>query len=104
MNQTADEALRAALRAVLVGLRPMIPDNDGDGSETSFVNLRWMIMRCLGDDTMPTDKISRWIGFIQGVLATKGLLSVAAERDRTRPLFHEAYRVMGLEPPESMER
>jgi hypothetical protein len=98
------EPLRKALRAVLIGIQPMIPDNDGDGSETSFANLRWMVERCLTDDTMPVDKVSRWVGFIQGVLAVRGLLSVAAERDRTRPLFHAAYRAMGIQPPESMQR
>ncbi len=104
MNPTAEEALRAALRAVLEGLQTMIPDNDGDGSPTSFVNLRWMVNRCLTDETMPTDKVSRWIGFVQGVLAVHGLLDVDGERDRTRPLFHAAYKAMGLTIPESMSR
>lgn len=98
------EPLREALRAVLVGLQPMIPEGDGDGSETSPANLRWMVDRCLTDETMPLDKINRWVGFVQGVLAANGLLSVAAERDRTRPLFHAAYRAEGIVPPESLSR
>jgi len=104
MSHDSVEPLREALWAVLEGLKERIPDNDGDGSETSFGNLRWMADRCLSDDTMPLDKVSRWVGFIQGVLATQGLLSVAEERDRTRPLFHAAYFAMGIEPPASMSR
>lgn len=101
----SDKPLRGALRAVLDGLRTNIPDNDGDGSETSFVNLRWMADKCLSEiDTLPLDKLNRWVGFIQGVLAVRGLLNVSTERDRTRPLFHAAYREMGIEPPASADR
>lgn len=104
MSHDTPEPLRGALWAVLEGLKVHIPDNDGDGSETSFGNLRWMVDRCLSDETMPLDKINRWVGFIQGVLAVQGLLSVAAERDRTRPIFHAAYQEMGIVPPASMSR
>jgi hypothetical protein len=104
VSGNSPEPLREALWAVLEGIHCRIPDNDGDGSETSFENLRWMVDRCLSDETMPLDKVSRWVGFIQGVLATKGLLSVAEERDRTRPIFHKAYREMGITPPASTSR
>lgn len=40
--------------------------------------------------TMPIDKLGRWTGFIQGVMASRGWLDVAAERDRTRPIFNRA--------------
>lgn len=38
-------------------------------------------------DIMPDDKLARWTGFIQGVMAARGWLSVDAERERTRPIF-----------------
>jgi hypothetical protein len=99
-----DEPLKKALIGTLEGLCVRIPDNDGEDGETSYKNLRWMVQTCLDEiHTMPLDKVSRWVGFIQGVLATKGLLSVSEERDRTRPLFHEAYAAMGLGKPESRE-
>lgn len=41
---------------------------------------------------MPIDKIARWTGFIQGVLAARGLLNVDDERNRTRPIFAAAIR------------
>lgn len=39
-------------------------------------------------DQYPFDKLNRWLGFIQGVLAVKVVINVEAERDFTRPLFH----------------
>lgn len=39
-------------------------------------------------DLYPFDKMCRWLGFIQGVLAVQGIIDVDVERDYTRPLFH----------------
>lgn len=36
----------------------------------------------------PFDKMNRWLGFTQGVLAAAGLIDVDAEREYTRPLLH----------------
>lgn len=36
----------------------------------------------------PFDKLSRWLGFVQGVLAAVGLIDVDAERDFSRPYLH----------------
>ncbi len=96
--------LRIALDKTLAGLIEMIPPRDDGGIGTSSIrHLNWMIGECrtkLG--VWPTDKTSRWIGFIQAGLAHHGLLDVNAERDRTRPFFHEAYQAMGLTIPETV--
>ena len=99
------DPLRKALLLTLHGLEGSIPAGDDGDDETSLANLRWMVSHCIEQIyAFPVDKTSRWIGFAQGVLATKGLLSVKAERDRTRPFFHEAYEALGLKPPLSAER
>lgn len=36
----------------------------------------------------PFDKLNRWLGFIQGVLAAAGVVSVDEEREFSRPLLH----------------
>lgn len=36
---------------------------------------------------MPVPKLCRWLGYIQGVLIERGITTVEAERDWTRPLF-----------------
>ena len=38
-------------------------------------------------DGMPIPKLCRWLGYIQGLLIERGLTTVVAERDWTRPLF-----------------
>ena len=98
--------LRIALAQTLTGLFAFIPEDTTDNAgPTSLVHLKWMLHE-IGRkiDVWPTDKTSRWIGFIQGSLATKGLLDVNAERARTRPIFHQAYAALGLGIPETVER
>jgi hypothetical protein len=52
----------------------------------------------------PDDKISRWLGFVQGVMTMQGLLTVAGEREFSRPLFHAAYAEQGRAAPPSVGR
>jgi len=51
-----------------------------------------------GDRLAPA-YLSRWLGFVQGVLTCLGRLSVKEERDFSRPLFHAAYAAAGAIPP-----
>ena len=55
-------------------------------------HLLWMCQHCLdniSDDISDDDlfKYSRWLGYVQGIMATKNLLTVREERDITRPWF-----------------
>lgn len=36
---------------------------------------------------VPLNKLNRWLGYVQGVLIERGITTVQAERDWTRPLF-----------------
>ena len=84
--------LRRAFILVLSGLGGKLAGKNFGSDKTSSEHLVWMIGECLLNiRTMQIDKLSRWIGFIQGVLAANGLLDVDEERERTRPLFHKAY-------------
>lgn len=76
----------------------------GQQQEVSGINLRWMAFHILENKHLPIDKISRWLGFMQGVLAVRGLLSVKKERDATRSIFHRAYKAMGFALPKSASR
>ena len=58
---------------------------------TGSVHLTWMCDTALSETEWTDDKISRWLGFIQGVMIMRGLLNVEEERDFSRPLFHQAY-------------
>ena len=39
------------------------------------------------NDKLPLMKLNRWLGYIQGVLISRGITTITEERDWTRPLF-----------------
>lgn len=76
-----------------------LPDAWMDHPRLAMSNLEWMCATGQAQAaTMPEDKASRWLGFVQGCLAMRGLIDVDTERDRTRPLFHGAARARGIDP------
>lgn len=64
------------------------PANFSGPDKTTGDHLFYMIDEIKCNPHMPIDKIARWTGFIQGVLAARGVISVDVERDRTRPIFN----------------
>lgn len=94
---------------VIIGLQSHVESKGEprylDQAEVSKENLAWMLNKLMADlDGLPSDKVNRWIGFVQGVLAAQGYMSVKEERDRTRPLFHDAYKKNGNDIPPTLER
>lgn len=55
-------------------------------------------------DTWPSDKLNRWLGFVQGILVLHGITTVEDERKRTRPIFHTLYHREGTIPPTSIDK
>jgi hypothetical protein len=84
---TVQDAHIQALRNLLDDLHG-IEDTGTEPPCTSASYLRDFIGRAIeAAPTMAADKIGRWTGFVQGVMASRGWLSVEAERNRTRGLF-----------------
>lgn len=79
-------------------------DVENPPPKTGFDNLEFLLTRILEDEALPEDKINRWIGFVQGVMAARGVLDVDFERTRTRSIFHDYYRSIGREPPATIEK
>jgi hypothetical protein len=54
---------------------------------TSMAHLRWMLqeLRTMED----IGKANRWLGFIQGILISRGWTDVTTERNFTRPFFRK---------------
>jgi hypothetical protein len=52
---------------------------------------------------MTEDKVSRWLGFIQGIMTTLNLFSVDSERNKTRDLFHQSYIDSNIPIPPSID-
>ena len=49
--------------------------------------------------TYPLDKLSRWLGFIQGYVVFTNQTTVEIERNFSRPLFHNAYKYENIKIP-----
>jgi hypothetical protein len=65
----------------------------------------WLCQTALDKlDEYPIDKLSRWLGYVQGVLCEKGVTTTDKERDFSRPLFHEAYRNEGIDIPPTLDK
>lgn len=43
------------------------------------------------------DKLSRWVGYVQGVLIERKILTVQQERDISRPIYQPIYKDMGYD-------
>lgn len=81
------------------------PDAIEEDPRTSLENLAWMCRTGIAEiDTLPEDKLSRWLGFVQGCMVMRGLIDVEVERDVSRPLFHTAYAASGEDAVSSRER
>lgn len=65
-----------------------IASDDGQSEDkTSNRHLCWMLQRI--SKMKNTDpKLHRWLGFVQGVMAVRGLIDVDEERDLTRHIFN----------------
>lgn len=60
------------------------------GEETHPIHLIWMLQQIASDQTMSQTKRHRWLGYIQGILVSKGAFTVEEEREYTRPMFNGA--------------
>jgi len=83
------------------------PDSDPyqDDPRLSMENLAWMCTEAIScAAALPDDKASRWLGFVQGCLAMRGLIDVDEEREISRPLFHGAAAEMGQTIPKTRAR
>lgn len=54
---------------------------------TSNEHLAWMLLE-LGSSEMSETKKHRWLGYIQGCMVMKNLITVQEERDLTRGIFN----------------
>lgn len=97
--------VRESNRVTALELLPLIPEEiPGSDNRTCPANLRWLLNRVIEEiNTFPLDKIGRWIGFVQGVLAMSGDLDVDEERDRTRARMQAAYAATGQVVPATMQ-
>ena len=59
-----------------------------EGDETNDIHLLWMLHELTNNTEQSETKKHRWLGFIQGVLISKGYTTVSEERKITRDIFN----------------
>ena len=106
-----DQPVRSAQEKIMRLLREMILENEQEirsqplVEEANYDNILWLMDHALlENDSFPVDKTGRWIGFVQCSLIVRRLLDTKSERDRTRPILHEAYLATGQMIPKTAER
>lgn len=96
---------RAALEACAGDLRnrTCLGAANKDAPATDPEHLAWMLNTVVEQAwNWPVDKLGRWLGFVQGVLASRGELDVEDERKRSRDVYRTAYGSDGLKVPETL--
>lgn len=53
--------------------------------------LKKMCTTMIKENEVPIDKKARWLGFIQGVLFSNGIIQISEEREFSRKLFTKFY-------------
>ena len=74
------------MKKVLNPYVELIPLNEG--RETEDYHLLWMLQELLHNKDQTETKKHRWLGFIQGVIISKGYSTVLEERLATRDIFN----------------
>jgi len=59
---------------------------------------KWLIGFCNAGITLQnSDKMSRWVGFVQGILFSKQLITVEEERAYSRGIYKPIYMDLGMD-------
>lgn len=89
------------LQDLLDALETLPPDAQHPVPEgTDAAHLAAMCRTAMAEaGRMPDDKLGRWVGYIQGCMASQGLLYMQAMRERTRPVFRAAWLAAGIGIP-----
>lgn len=65
-------------------------------------NLKELIEKAIIEiDNYPIDKLSRWLGFVQGYVIFSEQTTIDKERGFSRNLFHKAYENENINIPKS---
>lgn len=76
------QEISAAYPGMIITIRPM------PGEETHDVHLLWMVSEIKENRHQTLTKKHRWLGYIQGVMTSKGYITVTEERELTRDILN----------------
>lgn len=81
-KQILKQEVSAAYPGVIIKIKPM------PGEETHDIHLLWMLSEIKENRHQTLTKKHRWLGYIQGVMTSKGYITVTEERELTRDILN----------------
>lgn len=81
-KQILKQEISAAYPGIILAIKPM------PGQETHDVHLLWMIREIKENRHQTLTKKHRWLGYIQGIMTSKGYITVTEERSLTRDILN----------------
>jgi len=107
---TITQASRKIFQTYLIKLDNLFIEDNSPQLTNQIHQLRMMCQTVINNTSMydnitpkmTEDKVSRWLGYVQGMMTANGWITVAEERENTRPLFHKAYADSLMKKPESI--
>jgi len=99
MDKTKEFKIMTIRKATLIMFERYL--NEFDIEDTNITNLINVGIENI--DNLPIDKLSRWLGYIQGYLIFNNKTTVDIERNISRKYFHEAYENENINIPKSIQ-
>jgi hypothetical protein len=96
-------SVREATRIIFQRYVDILSKKSEFGAYVPVPEVSYSFMALSNIDVWPIDKLSRWLGYVQGILVYHKIIRVNDERDFSRPLFHEAYERDGIEIPPTQD-
>ena len=59
-----------------------------EGDEMNDLHLLWMLQQICFNKHQSETKKHRWLGYVQGIMISKGYINVLEERELTRPYLN----------------
>ena len=65
--------------------------------------IHMMGIHAISHDDMYLEKLSEWLGFVQGILYANGIINIDEERKFSEILLERAYKEMKVKPPNKID-
>ena len=65
--------------------------------------IHMMGIHAISHDDMYLEKMSEWVGFIQGILYSNGIINIDKERKLSEKLLKDAYKEMKVPVPKTID-
>lgn len=99
---TISDATRTIMKSYLEKLNIILYKEISKDKIKTLIHLISVLETAISYHNLYEDKLSRWLGYVQGIMSVYGWVDVNDERNSTRELFHKAYVDSDMPIPESV--